>query len=758
MTSEEKQKKAEEKARRRAEAAERRARRQVQLAALGRYWILLRYDVNGRACPQDFLLFWARQLIAVSKHIPYVIEHFFEFIRFIYFLPVIAIVVVIFCLIFPPLVLILEWFAIFFAWNVMMVITMALMIIALYVPILLAAVKRRINDVASSVVVAHARFLMFVATGVAMLASLIVCVLAWIEISAFMKGGALSFLTTLAYVVLGVGFVLSLWQLYYYSFKSGVKGENFAGANPVEVPLSESSLVMAAGCVASRSWQIIAFSLVGLAAAISFVMSTAFLRFMETAAMFDFVFKAASPQFLGIITYGLQGLAVVAFVLFVCAKGRYKKGDLGNSEIASINECFMPKSDAAVGELLAKAEQAEEQAAANRGTSGSFVRIIGLTVRVILSMFFYMIVAIAVVNMLKDGFVLSVALLAMAFGGLIFRNYFNSKLEKETCAIDWRAIVVASGKDLLSFGRSVALLPFTLSDSKVPDGTKLPAIARKRLRIRNMSFIDPLGIHQLMLGQMEMFGIQVLFCILFVGIPISWLWSIFDGIRFSRMTDEQFLVEYSDYCFANGIKDKFVVLTSKIAVIMAPILGALVLVAAVFLLAGDGSGDSKESICIKNMKLIETAYLMSKTDGKNVESISDLCNMEYLNEVPKCPCGGRYRLEDGRVICSVDTAKIEKQREAEAQKEADRDACIKNMEDIESAYRFAEEMGIKVKNISVKNISDLNEFLKEKLKDSPENKDFKGLPAKCPGGGKYKLDQHGRVSCSRSEDGHIPKP
>lgn len=664
MTSEEKQKKAEEKARRRAEAAERRARRQAQLAALKNYWLFLRYDVDGRACPQDFFLFWARQLIAVSKYIPYVIERFFGFIRFIYLLPFYAIGAVvlylILCLIFPPLAwiipCILEWIAIFFAWSVMMMIAMTLMIIALYVPIFLAAFKRRINDVSSSAVVAHARFLVFVATGVAMLASLIVCGLAWVEIPAFVENGTLSFLVTLAYVVLGAGFMLSLWQLYYYSYKPGVEGENFAGANPVEVPLSESSLVTAAGCVASRTWQIIAFTLVGFAAAISFAMSMAFLRVMESAAMFDLVFKMASPEFLGIITYGLLGVLTVVFVMVVCVRGRYKEGGLGNFEIDAINECFTRKSSAAIGELVAKAEQAEGQAAVNRGASESFVRIVGLVIRACLSMFYYVLVVMAIVTMLKDSLVLSVMLIVMAFGGLICRNYFNLKLEKEGGAIDWRAIIIASGRDLLSFGRSVVLLPFTLSDSKISDGTKLPTIDRKRLRIRNMSFIDPLGIHQLMLGQMEMFGIQVLFCILFVGIPISWLWSIFDGIRFSRMTDEQFLVEYSDYCFTNGIKDKFVAVMSKIAIWVAPIAAAMALLAFAFALdntPSNGGVSADASTCVSNMKQIKTAWEMAAMNGKTITSVSDCIKLGYIKKEPKCPNGGAYRIDnDGNVTCS----------------------------------------------------------------------------------------------------------
>ena len=665
MTSEEKQKKAEEKARRRAEAAERRTRRKAQLAALGKYWFLLRYDVNGRACPQDFFLFWARQLIAVSKYIPDALGCLFRFIRFIYFLPVIAIAVVVLCAIFPPLVLILEWMAIFFAWSVMFMITMALLIIAVYTPIFLAAVKRRINDVSSSPAASHARFLAFAATGVAMLASLIVCGLAWIEIPGFAAGGALSFLVTLAHVILGVGFVLSLWQLYYYSFKSGVKGVNFAGENPVEVSLSESSLVKSSGSGASRTWQIIAFSLVGGAVAISFAMSTSFLRVIEAAAMFDLVFKMVSAGFLGVITYVLQGLAAGAFVWLVCFKGNYKKGCLGNSEIDSINECFRPKSSAAIAELAAKVEQGKEEAVANRGALASVMKIIRLGVRAYLAMLYYVILVMAVVVMLKDSLVLSVVLMALAFGGLICRNYFDWKLEKEGCAIDWRAVIIACGRNLLAFGRAVVLLPFTLSDSKVPDDTKLPTIARKRLRIRNMSFIDPLGIHQLVLGQMEMFGIQVLFCIFLVGIPISWLWSIFDGIRFSRMTDEQFLVEYSDYCFTKGIKDKFVAVMSKIAIGVAPIAAAMALLAFAFALDntpsnGGVSADANTcgrfngaSACVSNMKQIKTAWEMAAMNGKTITSVSDCIKLGYFKKEPKCPNGGVYRIDnDGKVTCS----------------------------------------------------------------------------------------------------------
>lgn len=762
MTSEEKQKKAEEKARRRAEAAERSAKRRVYLAALKRYWYFLRHDINGRACPQDFFLFWARQLLFASQKLTvFLVNYGGEAFRIATILPVVIIIIAILCAIFPPILFIVAAILTSLAIGINMWINVALVFSAAYAPIFLAGVKRRINDMSTTAAVAHMRFLLFAMSVVGTLVAFIVCSLSWFwEVSSFMKGGSMFWLTSLSYILLAAGIALVTLQMYYYSYCPGVSGPNFAGDNPIETGISEESLGGQCNRIASRSWQVLSIVLIVAAAAIAFSLSSEFIQ-----GICDVWKKLESdllPSFFKLLDYGMLALITICCLFVCCVKRKYEKGLLAASEIDSINECFRPKSAADIGALVAKAEQGEEVTAIRQRVPGLFTRTIELGIRVCLSVFYYGFVVAAIVILLKDCFALSVMLIAMAFGGLICRYYFNWKLEKDACAIDWRAIVIASAKGLLSLGRAVVLLPFTLSDSKVSDDTKLPTIARKRLRIRNMSFIDPLGIHQLMLGQMDMCGIQVMFCVLIVGIPVSWLWSIFDGIRFSKMTDEQFLMEYSDYCFTKGIKDKFVALTSKMAVIMAPIVGALVLLAAVWALAGDGSAEcpSKESICIRNMEHIASAYLMSKTDGKNAENISDLCSMKYLNEVPKCPSGGQYRFEDGRVICSVDTAKIEKQRKEEAsraekqrvtgaQKEAYRDACIKNMEEIESAYGFAKEEGKKVKSIS-----DLNEFLREKFKDTP---DYKDLPTKCPSGGKYKLDQYGHVTCSRNGDGHILK-
>lgn len=762
MTREEKEKRAEEKARRKAELNERKVRRKAQLAALQKYWFLLSYDINGRACPQEFFMFWARQLIAMSKGIPYLLLGLFNAIRCLILLPVLIVVVAILCYIFPPLLLYLEWTAIMFSWTVIMGLTSALIMAAVFMPIFLAAVKRRINDVSSTAVMAHGRFILFAAIVGAMLVSLIVSAFTWFDIPLFATNGALSFLAYFAKAVLIVGALLTLWQLHYYTFSPGVKGKNFAGANPVEVPITESSILASSSCVASRAWQVAAIALIIGAAIISFGISTAFVRTINTLAMFDLVFKVASLGLIGTITYVLQGGLVVVLVFMAVFKWKYKKGDLASSELASINEFFMAKSSLPIEEFKSRAMQSAE-GDDRSGEHKNIIRRLGFIFRTFTALIYWPVMLFAVVYILRCNFVETIMLLAVAWAALAYYNHFKSNEGENLGKINWMSLIAKSGKQLLFFGREVVMLPYGLSDEKFPAGTTLPMIAKKRLRMRNFAFIDPLGIHQFAMGQLEMGCIQILFCILIVGFPISWLWSIFDGIRFSRMSDEQFLAEYSDYCFSKGVMDKFVRLMSKIAVFVVPIVVLQLFLA--LSLSSDGGAErmSKEKICIMNMKDIVSAYQVAKLDKKKVESISDLCRMEYLDEMPKCPNGGKYLLENGRIICTVDTAKIDKRRAEEAAKEADRhaveaqnasdrDACIENMRVIESAYEFARVEGKKVNDIS-----DLNEWLREKSKDL-DLSDYEDLPAKCPSGGKYKLDQYGRVTCSRSEDGHILTP
>ena len=161
-------------------------------------------------------------------------------------------------------------------------------------------------------------------------------------------------------------------------------------------------------------------------------------------------------------------------------------------------------------------------------------------------------------------------------------------------------------------------------------------------------------------------GIQILFCLLFVGIPISWLWSIFDGIRFSRMSDEEFLVEYHDYCCTNGFMDKVVRLMSKFAIWVAPIAAAMVLLVFAFALDNNtpsnggvsvdastcGASDDAR-VCVSNMKQIKTAWEMAAMNGKTITSVSDCIKLGYFKKEPKCPNGGVYRIDnDGKVTCS----------------------------------------------------------------------------------------------------------
>ena len=580
MTSEEKQKKAEEKARRRAEIAEQNVKRKAQLSALKKYWALLSSDINGRACPKDFFLFWARQLLFASRKLTsFIFNQGFELLRFVYFLPVIAVIVLILCAIFPPLVvyLLIVWNCLIMSVN--MIVNAALLLMAAYIPFFLAGVKRRINDMSTTAAAAHTRFLLFAISGALVAAAFITGSLSWFwKVPPFMPGGNMYWLTSLSHVLLFAGIVLVMWQIHYYSYCPGVPGENFAGANPVETEITEESLAERKVKTASSLWQAMSIVLVVAATAVAFSLSSEQLQHMDKSwGVFGF-----AHFFSRMIVYGMLGLCVVGCLLPWCC-GKYKKGFLAKSEIDSINECFAAKSDALVEEMKRKAIQAaEEEGKKYAGKTKSTFGLIGLIARTVMAFIYWCTLFMTIVSLFRGNFVLAIMLIVMTLAAVACYNHFKSNVGTSLKAISWQALLRDSGKQLLHFGRGVVLLPFTLSDAKSPDDTKLHAIAEKRLRMRNLSFIDPLGIHQFALGRPEMGGIQILFCLLFVGIPISWLWSIFDGIRFSRMTDEQFLVEYSEYCFSKGIMDKFVRLMSKIVIWFGPIIGAVVLLAISF--------------------------------------------------------------------------------------------------------------------------------------------------------------------------------
>lgn len=604
MTSEEKQKKAEEKARRRAEIAEQNVKRKAQLSALKKYWAFFCFDINGRACPKDFFLFWARQLLFASQKLTsFIFNQGFELLRFVYFLPVIAIIVVILCVIFPPLLayLVMVWNCLIISVN--MLVNAALLLMAAYIPFFLAGVKRRINDMSTTAAVAHTRFLLFAMSGALVAATFITGSLSWFwNLSPFMPGGCMYWLTSLSYILLFVGIVLVMWQIHYYSYCPGVSGENFAGANPVETEITEESLADKKVKAASSLWQAMSIVLVVAATAVAFSLSSEQLQYMDKS-------WGESGQFFSrMLVYGMLGLYVVGCLLVCCVKRKYKKGFLAKSEIDAINECFMAKSDAFAEEMKKKAiHAAEEEGKKSAGSAKTMFGLIGLIVKTFVAFIYWCILFMAIVSFSRGNCALAIILIVVTLAAVVCYNYFKSNVGGSLKAIDWQALFLNSGKQLLHFGREVLRLPFSLSDAKSPDGTKLPTIAEKRLRVRNISFFDPLGMHQFALGQMELVGVQILFCILIVGIPISWLWSIFDGIRFSRMSDEEFLVEYPDYCFSKGIMDKFVRLMSKIAIGCVPIVGAAVLL---FIASSieDTATESATASSEKTKKTYETLY------------------------------------------------------------------------------------------------------------------------------------------------------
>ena len=646
----------EEKTARKAELAERRAQREVQLAALKKYWFFLRYDINGRACPQDFFLFFARQLLWLSQKLPLALFAVMDHLRSI---SITLFILLILCIFLPPVLLCLYMFVLALATGAIWLITAALLTIAGYAPIFFAAVKRRINDVSRTAGASRARVLLFVISAAMILLSLVVCSLSWFGVPAFATGGAVAWMVGLAYVVLPLSFLLLLGQLHYYSFKPGVKGENFAGTNPIEVPLTESSLAESGSHVASRSLQVVSFVLIGLASAISFALANAFVRLVRVPSRFDLA-SAFVSDFLPYLVYGIQAVAVVAFVFIVCFKGRYKTGDLASSEITSINACFKPRFTEVTDELRNQVAEAEESERRKRkGAIGMFLGMIALAYNLLISPFYYVLVIATVIVVIKSSPIFAVILLGMAFAGAACCNYFRSVVSEESGPSGWIAIITAPVRQLLSFVRGVALWPFS-GESK-----KLSKIARKRYRMRNVAFIDPLGLHQLALGQIEMCGVQLLFCFLIVGIPISWAWSIFDGIRFARMSDDDFLMQYSDYCLSKGVMDKLLGLMNKLSKTVVPVVACVTLMALAMTFGDSGAdtsaSDSDQDMelsqsaaeCVQNMKAIQAALEKAKKAGEEVGCVSDLIDLKYLKEEPQCPSEGEYLIDrNGHVTCS----------------------------------------------------------------------------------------------------------
>ena len=285
---------------------------------------------------------------------------------------------------------------------------------------------------------------------------------------------------------------------------------------------------------------------------------------------------------------------------------------------------------------------AEDERREHTGVNKSFFDLIDLPIRSFLSFFYYGLLVGAVFYLFKDGLALAVMMSVMAFAAVACYNYFKSNVEKGIAAINWNALMAGTGKQLLNLGRNIGrnivLLPFSLSDHKTSESSVLPTITAKRLRIRNLSLVDPLGIHQFALGEMELGCVQILFCLLIIGIPISWLWSIFDGARFSRMSDEGFLVKYSNYCLGNGMMDKIVRLMSKISIRVAPIAGASVLLAFTCTLdntsaSGESGGAPKGTLAIKGLYIGMTGDRALKTYKKLIGGSKDLMVVDFRSGI-----------------------------------------------------------------------------------------------------------------------------
>lgn len=579
MTKEEKLKKAEEKARRKAEIAEEKMQRKIQLAALKNYWWLLRYDISSRSCPKEFFLFWARPLIFVMPYVFLALLHFFDWIHG---LVIMSVLLIILYFVFP---IIVTWFVsisvLCFVIGLVLMITGILFYCAGILPVILSAVKRRINDVSRAASEAHVRFVLFAGTGALSVVSVCLCGLSWLEISV-LKEGVLSWMPGLSTPLAILGFVFLVCQVYHYSFVAGVKGENFAGPNPIETPLTESYLVARSSQLGSRFWHILSFVLIGFAAVISFALSHTVCQWIYKFSLF-----AEMREIMGVLTfsiYGVQLFIAVLLVLFACVKSRVTEGDLCTLELDSINSCFKPKVAEVTDDLLRQASlPVDEEKTSSSYGAGS---ILGLIVRlhgVVFRITFYLAAVqlplfggLVVFALIVHKPIIGGAIIALCLAAIFGLNYIRFKDEggdvnhgfkkaREAMFDQLRSCGLSAGVAIVAYEKwalrklwecfSPASFATKANDSTAMPSGSIPSVKKKRERMMTLSFVDPVGIHQLIMRQREMGGIQVLVCLTFFGILVSWLWSILDGIRFARMSDEAFLLAYPDYCVSHGFKD-----------------------------------------------------------------------------------------------------------------------------------------------------------------------------------------------------------
>lgn len=559
MTQEEKQKRAEEKALRRTEFRKKREERLAQLSTLSRYFFFFRYNVSARACPQEFFLFWTRQLAWAA---PYIVRGIYNgigaLLAHIYFLPITIGIIVLLCCIFPPLLVYLMISVVCSMMAAIWVASGVLLCVAAYLPVFLAALKRRMNDVSTSATESRTRFVTFIGILILMLVSAITRLLSVLGIQVFAPNGSLHWIVSCAGILLLTGGALTICQMYYYSTRAGVKGDNFAGVNPIEVPMTEASMVAHGEKTSSRIWHLFSVILIAIAVLLSLAMSYSFLKAIETGSAFIIVLKTIHLGGLACLLYGLQALMLVTAAVAVFAGARAKKGDFNKEDFDRINACLQPRYADVTNELRARAERDDETPSIAK-KMGFLAKLALRAFKIFMSPCYYAILIIGVVMMFNNSPIFISSLPAVAFVIFATGLYIHQKLTGNGEQMSFATLLGNAVRKEISLLRVICLWPFLKSEKNLPQVTK------RRIWMRNVAFVDPMGLRYLVLGNLEMCGILSMFCILIAGIPVAWLWSIMDGLRYANMTDDEFLKTYPDYCTNRGKLDGALATISKVS-------------------------------------------------------------------------------------------------------------------------------------------------------------------------------------------------
>lgn len=526
---------------------------------LSHYFFFFRYNVSARACPQEFFLFWTRHLAWAA---PYIVRGIYTgigaILAHIYFLPITIGIIVLLCCIFPPLLVFLMISIVCFIMTAIWVTTGVLLCVAGYLPIFLAALKRRMNDVSTSASESRTRFIMFNGILVLMLVSALTRLLSILNIQVFAPNGSLHLIVSCAGIIQLAGGVLTICQMYYYSTRAGIKGDNFAGANPIEVPMNETSLIEQGGKTSSALWHLLSVILFVIVAMLSLALSYSFLKALETSSTFIIVLKTIHLGGLACLLYVPQTLMLVVAAVVVLFPSRWKKGLLSKEEIDRINACLLPRYATITDELRARAERDDENPPIAKKI-GFLAKLALRAFKIFMSPCYYTILIMGVVMMFNNSPIFILSLPVIAFVIFAASLYLHQKLTGNSESMSFTALLGNAVRREISLLRAICLWPFLKSEKKLPQVTK------RRIWMRNVAFVDPLGLRYLVLGNYQMCGILSMFCILIAGIPVAWLWSIMDGLRYANMTDDEFLKTYPDYCTNRGKLDGALATISKVS-------------------------------------------------------------------------------------------------------------------------------------------------------------------------------------------------